>query len=245
MYTNNQENARDILRTLRIAVPEENILLEYDESNECDEVSFWLSSRSDEMQDNLLNIEKGDRLTIENDYEKKVIFLSDGYEVGYAPEKYANMIYKATEYSSKVSEMKESESGQISIKVSFKYKKMQQISSREEFNPVSTDAGNQNWRCPECDYSNRGTFSICSNCGCPRPDNFELAQQPIQKPITYDLHEIALSENHNDGDWYCPKCDFKNKSANKTCPNCGTVKPVENSEPVKTKKGILGFLKKS
>lgn len=103
---------------------------------------------------------------------------------------------------------------------------------------TGVSVGNQNWRCPECDYSNRGTVSTCSSCGASRP----VVEK--KKSITSTPQDLPSSDNFGKEDWFCPKCDLKNKATNKTCPSCGTIRPVPGQEQAKQKKGFLGLFKK-
>ena len=102
----------------------------------------------------------------------------------------------------------------------------------------SVSTGNQNWRCPECDYSNKGTVSTCFSCGALRP----VAKNKIGSANT--IPALPSSDNFGKEDWFCPKCDLKNKATNKTCPNCGTIRPVPGQEKTSSKKGLLGLFKK-
>lgn len=105
----------------------------------------------------------------------------------------------------------------------------------------AVSSGNQNWRCPECDYNNRGTAMTCDNCGEPRPN---VVHKNTPKPAPGVPAELPSSELYSNEDWFCPKCDLKNKATNKTCPNCGTVRPVEGQSDKKEKKGFMGLFKK-
>ncbi|MCH5192986.1 MAG: hypothetical protein J1F11_03425 [Oscillospiraceae bacterium] len=114
--------------------------------------------------------------------------------------------------------------------------------------PQNISIGNQNWRCPECDYSNGGTVSNCINCGEPRP-GVHRSRKPVGHTVSADPAEplpLPSSDLYDDKDWFCPKCDLKNKATNKTCPNCGTVRPVPGIEQRTDteKKGLLGRFKK-
>ena len=113
-----------------------------------------------------------------------------------------------------------------------------------EEKPQNISIGNLHWRCPECDYSNGGTISNCINCGAPRNDN--KPKKNIINSVPAEAPPLPSSDLYNDEDWFCPKCDLKNKATNKTCPNCGTVRPIPGAEqrPSTEKKGLLGIFKK-
>ncbi len=115
--SNDIQQLYGVLKNLKIKLPYKDNSLK-DEFN--DEIIFTISSRSQDMQDNLLNVSQGQELEIEKGENDKLYFTADGFEIGYAPAKFEETIYDTDSYYAEVNEIKETNSGSLSVKVSLK-----------------------------------------------------------------------------------------------------------------------------
>ena len=114
-------NGDDIYIDIAFYVPDSEIVLNKEES-------FALLSRSKEMQETLEDIEEGDQVRLICDYDRDYIrwlFAKNGYDVGYAPKKYYDLLDRINsyciQYHAEISEVIEAENGRISVKIVLKY----------------------------------------------------------------------------------------------------------------------------
>lgn len=86
------------------------------------EISFTLISRSEEMQYNLSYAEGSDELDYYfDDIKEKFVFSLDYGDIGYAPQKYDELLDKIVHYNCKIIKLNELDSGNFSAKISIQY----------------------------------------------------------------------------------------------------------------------------
>ncbi len=86
------------------------------------QISFTLQSSTNDMQEALEFADEGDELEFDFDFMKcKYVFLNDYQEIGYAPNKYNDILNDIDDYEAKIIKLNELNSGKISAKINLKY----------------------------------------------------------------------------------------------------------------------------
>ncbi len=76
---------------------------------------------------------------------------------------------------------------------------------------------NLEWTCPFCGTRNKGTDTVCVNCGAPQPDDVQFEQAAQDEWVT----DAAVIERAKKGaDIHCPYCGTRNPADAKICSQC-------------------------